>query len=336
MTDEEKSTLTPRGLGTLLKQIFLLLLCTGLFALVLHLYKAPAEAALYAGLLCMCLLLGVGAIEGLRLRQRQQELRRLQKALPDSLQLLPPAHRPLEEEYQQLLRQMAAAHALQVTQEDIRYQQMAEYIALWGHQIKTPLAAQRLLLSKDDSPQGRALGAEVFQVERYVDMALNYIKLEAGADDFRFTLVNLKEAAHEAVRRYARHFVLKKLSLAVQVPGEAQVSTDRKQLLFVLEQLISNGIKYTTTGGLSIAWQEESRTLTIQDTGCGIRPEDIPLLTHQGFTGYNGHIDRQATGLGLYLAGRVCSRLGIALAFDSLWGEGTTVKLTFAEHLQPM
>ena len=76
--------------------------------------------------------------------------------------------------------------------------------------------------------------------------------------------------------------------------------------------------------------------IQVRDTGCGIRPEDIPLLTHQGFTGYNGHIDRQATGLGLYLAGRVCSRLGIALAFDSLWGEGTTVKLTFAEHLQPM
>lgn len=314
--------------------LLLLILCTLIFALVLSLFRAPMEAALYAGLLCLVAFAVLGLIAYLRLRNRHRALVRLQKSLPDSLSLLPPPRDILEKDYQQLLHAMEDLHARRITQEDYRYRSMADYITLWGHQIKTPLAALGLLLSREESEKDAVLKDEVFKVERYVDMALNYMKLEAGADDFRFQQVAVKPAVSQAVRRYARHFVLKRLSLQVDIPEDARVMTDDKQLIFILEQLLSNALKYTETGGLTIRWQQ-SRALMIQDTGCGIRAEDIPLITQQGFTGYNGHIDRQATGIGLYLCKKACERLGIRMDIQSVFGEGTTVSLHFPEDLRP-
>lgn len=316
-------------------QLMLLLLCTAVFALVLGLFKAPLEAALYAGLLCLVALLMIGLVQYLGLRNRHKALLRLLDTLPDSLSLLPEPRDLLEKDYHQLLAAMESLYTKRVTQEDFRYQAMTDYITLWGHQVKTPLSAMGLLLAREEGEKGSALKEELFKIDRYVDMALNYMKLEAGADDFRFQSVPLKAAASQAVRRYARFFVVKRLSLQVDIPEEARVVSDDKQLLFVLEQLLSNALKYTEKGGITLSWQEESQCLTLTDTGRGIKAEDLPLITQQGFTGYNGHVDRQATGIGLYLCQKICGRLGIQMDIASAYGEGTTVTLKFLKALQP-
>ena len=209
---------------------------------------------------------------------------------------------------------------MQAARERLR---LREAILTGVHQIKTPMAVMKLYLGAE-SPEHRAMGAELFRMEQYVDMVLQYLRLDGGENDLVITRCDLDELIREAVRRYGPQFVLRKLSLHYE-PTERTVVTDRKWFVCILEQLLSNAIKYTPEGCITI--RLEGDCLRISDTGIGIAPEDLPRIFEKGYTGENGRLERTSSGLGLYLAGKAAALLHIPITVDSRPGQGTTFTL---------
>ena len=200
-----------------------------------------------------------------------------------------------------------------------------DYYTTWVHQIKTPIAAMRMLLQGEDTEEHRELLAELFRIEQYVEMVLCYFRLDSVSSDFLFKEYELDGIIRQAVRKYATQFVRKKIRLQYE-PTDIAVLTDEKWLLFILEQLLSNAVKYTEEGTVAI-FVDENRVLHIVDTGIGIAPEDLPRVFEKGFTGYNGRADKKSTGLGLYLCRQAANKLSHAMSIQSEVGVGTTVSI---------
>ena len=243
-------------------------------------------------------------------------------ALPEAL---PAPQDALEKEYQAVIRtlvqrQVKTNRALETAQDE-----NLSYYTLWVHQIKTPIAAMRLLLQSGEGAENRALSDELQRIEQYVEMVLGYLRLESGSSDYVIRAYDLDGIVRQAVRKFASQFISKKLRLDYE-PVRTEVLTDEKWLLFVIEQVLSNALKYTRTGGIAITL-EEPKTLCIRDTGIGIAPEDLPRVFEQGFTGYHGRDDKRATGIGLYLCRRILTRLGHTITIESEPGVGTTVRI---------
>ena len=183
----------------------------------------------------------------------------------------------------------------------------------------------RLTLQNEDTPLSRRLTAELGRVERYVEMVLAYLRLDADSTDYVLRECDLDPIVRGAVKKFAGEFIDRHLTLECP-PTNIRVLTDEKWLSFVLEQLLSNALKYTPEGKISIH-MEAPATLCIADTGIGIAPEDLPRVFEQGYTGYNGRGDKRASGLGLYLCRRVCRNLGHTISAESELGRGTTIRL---------
>ena len=198
---------------------------------------------------------------------------------------------------------------------------------MWAHQIKTPIAAMRLLLQQPELDRG-SLEAELFRIEQYVGMVLGYLKLEGDSNDFVLRKRRLDDVVRGCVRKYARLFIIKKLPLNFE-ETRMTVLTDDKWLAFMIEQLLSNSLKYTSQGEIRI--YADGKALVVEDTGIGISAEDLPRLGERGFTGYNGREDKKSTGLGLYLCRRICAKLGHKLVIESTPDVGTRVKILFAD-----
>ncbi len=308
--------------------VLLIVSCGLILYVVTALYQLNMEALGYGGLLCLLPLSLAAWVDYLRYAAHHQALARLLPGLPESISHLPETSGLVQQDYQAALKALYQQHKQQVTQADARSQALAHYYTLWSHQIKTPLAAMRLLLQEDTAHDRKLLG-ELFKVNQYVNMALGYARLDSQASDFVFSRLKLASPVSQTARRFAAQFVAKRLSLNLSVPEEASAVTDEKWLCFLLEQLLSNAIKYTQAGGVSISWEEGQKELIIQDTGMGIMPEDLPRVFEMGFTGYNGRVDQQATGIGLFLARETAQRLGLTLRLDSKPGQGTRAVIGF-------
>lgn len=168
--------------------------------------------------------------------------------------------------------------------------------------------------------------SELFKIEQYVEMVLQYLRLNSSINDFVLKEYVLDDILRQAVHKYAPMFIRKKLTLNYE-PIETKVVTDEKWLVFVIEQILSNAIKYTKTGSISI--YEEAGMLVIEDTGIGILEEDLPRIFENGYTGYNGRSDKKASGIGLYLCRQIFKKLGHKLSVESEAGKGTKVKIVF-------
>ena len=311
------------------RQWKLLLLLTGaafVFASVFSLYDLPLEAVLYAGLLCFLWGLVLFALGFFLFLRRHRELEGLlsqarEKALP-----LPPPGGLLEQDYQALLQAVCADRAALAMETRNHIQDMTDYYTLWAHQIKTPIAAMNLLLQEEPRPE---LEAELLKIEQYVEMVLGYLRLGSDATDYVFRRCPLDPLLRQAVRKYARLFILKKISLDLRETGKT-VLTDEKWLSFVIEQLLSNAIKYTPEGG-RVRIYGDGDTLVIADSGIGIREEDLPRVFEKGYTGYTGREDKKSTGIGLYLCREVMDRLNHGISIASRPGQGTLVRLDLSQ-----
>lgn len=186
------------------------------------------------------------------------------------------------------------------------------------------------LSSAADITDLEELNGELQRIEQYVEMVMCYLRLNTDSTDYVFRECSLDAVICQAVRRYASAFIRKKLQLCYE-PTAARVVTDEKWLQFVLEQLLSNALKYTKEGAITITL-EEPKTLCIQDTGIGIAPEDLPRICEKGYTGGNGRADKQASGIGLYLCSRICRNLGHRLTITSEPGVGTRVQLDLQQE----
>ena len=228
----------------------------------------------------------------------------------------------------ELLALCAQQQALE-TRMNAQYQDMLDYYTLWAHQIKTPIAAMRLRLQSEDSDSSRRLLADLGRIEQYVEMVLTYLRLEGEGTDYVFREAKLDDIVRPALRRFAGEFIARRLALDY-TPTDVRVFTDEKWLSFVIEQVLSNALKYTPQGGVSV-YVEEPKTLCIRDTGIGIAPEDLPRVFERGYTGLQGRADKRASGIGLYLCRRICRNLGHTITAESRPGEGTTVRIKLEE-----
>ena len=232
-------------------------------------------------------------------------------------------------DYRALTRALLAQQRTLETQLNSRYQDMLDYYTLWAHQIKTPIAAMRLRLQSEDSDFARRLLSDLGRIEQYVEMVLTYLRLEGEGTDYVFCEARLDDIVRPALRRFAGEFIARRLTLDY-TPTDVRVLTDEKWLSFVIEQVLSNALKYTPQGGVSV-YVEEPKTLCIRDTGIGIAPEDLPRVFERGYTGLQGRADKRASGIGLYLCRRICRNLGHTITAESRPGEGTTVRIKLEE-----
>lgn len=307
------------------KHLAMLALFSCVFAGVLWLYELPAEAVLYAALLCVaigCVFAGIGYNQ---FRQKHKILTEMLNHIGDGVDVLSPPADLIEDDYQSLLRELFARKAHADAEADERYTDLNEYYTLWAHQIKTPIAAMRLLLQSGDAPPIEELSGQLFAIEQYVEIALQYLRVESLSSDLLIRRYPLDELVRQAVRKYAKLFIHKKIALNLSELN-AEVLTDEKWLVFVIEQLLSNALKYTRAGTISI-YAKPGDVLIIEDTGIGIRQEDLPRVFERGYTGFNGRDDKRSTGIGLYLCREILDKLNHRIELESDIGKGTRVGL---------
>ena len=206
---------------------------------------------------------------------------------------------------------------------------LLDYYTLWVHQIKTPIAASKLLVQDlQEQMLKNQLEQELFKIDSYTNLVLQYLRLESFHDDLVVEKENIGDLIKEVVKKYALFFMQQGLSLNLHDLNHT-VITDKKWFLVILEQVLSNSLKYTKQGSIEIFFQED--TLYMKDTGLGIQNSDLLRVFERGFSGYNGRLTHQSSGLGLYLSKKIADKLGHELHLHSVVGEGTTVMITFKE-----
>ncbi|MGM9662756.1 MAG: sensor histidine kinase [Oscillospiraceae bacterium] len=321
------------ALAYLKRQYKLLLLLAGavcVFAAVFALYDLPLEAVAYAGALCLALGLLFFAVGYSRFLRRHRELQGLLRQAGEKVLPLPPARGLLEEDYQALLREVCRERNRLAAESENRLREMTDYYSLWAHQIKTPIAAMDLLLQEGGSPHQGELETELLKIGQYVEMVLSYLRLGSDSTDYVLRQCRVDDILRQAVRKFAKLFILKKITLDLRETGRTVV-TDEKWLLFVVEQVLSNALKYTPAGG-SIRIYGDGAAVVIADSGIGIREEDQARVFEKGFTGYNGREDKKSTGIGLYLCRQVMDRLNHGISLTSQPGRGTAVRLELEQE----
>lgn len=299
------------------------------FSVSFFLYRLPVEAVMYPTLLCTVIGLVILIFDFQRVKGQHKELARI-KSITDAIAAVLPGDESIQnEDYREIIRLLCEEHTQYQTATNRQYADMTDYYTVWAHQIKTPIAAMRLTLQNEDSALSRKLTSDLFRIEQYVEMVLTFLRLDAESTDYVFKEYDLDSIVKSAVRKFSSEFIDRKLRLIYE-PLNASVITDEKWLSFVIEQILSNALKYTPSGSITISLVGE-KTLRIQDTGIGIDPSDLPRIFENGYTGFNGRTDRKASGIGLYLCRRVCNDLGHTITASSIADVGTTIDIDLTQ-----
>ena len=301
------------------------LFCALSGVLIFWLYGLPGEAIAY--LLCLCCI-GTSfwaVLSFVRFWRKHKILRKMEEAIFVTAEDLPETTTLIEEDYQHLIQRLVRENRQRQAAADSMLEDLTSYYTLWVHQIKTPIAAMDLLLQAGPD-RATEMEIELQKIAQYVDMVLQYLRLDSTDKDLVLQRCQLDAVVRQTVRKYAKLFILKKIQLVFQ-ETTWEVLSDEKWLCFLLEQLLSNALKYTPEGGKISIFLEGETNLVIADTGIGIAPEDLPRVFEKGFTGNNGRMDKKATGIGLYLCRRVTNLLGHTISIASEPGVGTQVLL---------
>lgn len=322
----------------------------GILYLVLYLYNIRQDALRYMVLLGGFFCLAAGTLGFIHYLRHYEKVAQAVKGLPDELGEFPESEEITEEIYQSRLTELFEDKNTLESKMRIGYQEMQDYYGMWVHQIKTPISAMNLLLQtmEENNEEQRKeavkeLKLELFKTEQYVEMVLTYLRVGDISSDMMLCWYKIDTLIKQAVRKYSQMFILKKIKLNYEGCSQ-MVLTDEKWMVFILEQILSNALKYTKKGAISIytepeknleagsvAMHEKEReesghsVLVIEDTGIGISKEDLPRVFEKGFTGYNGRQDKRSTGIGLYLCKSVCEKLNHEIAIYSVQGKGTKV-----------
>lgn len=244
-----------------------------------------------------------------------------------------------EQDYQNIIKNLKEQNSELKSQERIFKQEMSDYYSMWVHQIKTPIAAMHVLqqILEEEYPEQKYIKEsklELFKIEQYVEMVLTYLRMGEMSGDLKFEKYSLDAIVRQVIRKYSQMFILRKIHLQYAKTSQCIV-TDEKWLQFVLEQVLSNALKYTKDGGMIFIYTEEKenkKCLVIEDSGIGIQAEDLPRVFEKGFTGYNGRADKKSTGIGLYMCKKIMERLNHQIWIESEIDKGTKVYLDLARE----
>ena len=327
--------------------IALFLAGTALHCFSLWLERADLTDILYFALLDICLY-AVIFVAGLWLYQKKvRHLEEIGRQSVFNEKDLPEARDSIEEGYSRIIENIDAERHSAFNDTRKMQADMKDYYSMWVHQIKTPIAALQLLLQvqrseweNTEAPEDvcirqmqvtSEMEEEMFRIEQYVGMALQYQRINSDSNDFVLEQVPLDSVIREAIHKYAKVMIRKRIPLRYGGCSEVVV-TDAKWLSFVVEQLLSNAVKYTKEGEIEVTVEkgENECFFCVSDHGCGIREEDIPRVFEKGYTGFNGHQDKHSTGIGLYLCRQILDKLGHTISLESRIGEGTKVRIGFS------
>lgn len=310
-----------------------------IFGILFYLYDIPFDAIIYGCELsfawsAVCLL-----IDFYKYYKRHKLLHINREQFFENAEELPEYMDIIECDYQELAKELYQAKQGLISKNRIAKKELLDYYGMWVHQIKTPIAAldillqntERMLYQLDEKEMMQKvisvsdMKMELFKIEQYVEMALNYLRVEDISSDLVFKKQELDDMVCQVIRKYAKIFISKKIKMDFK-PTKVSIVTDEKWFIFVLEQIISNALKYIKKGQISIYMKEKS--LVIEDTGIGIPAEDLPRIFEKGFTGYNGRENKKSTGIGLYLCKNIMDKLQWNITVDSEVGSGTKIYLT--------
>lgn len=310
-----------------------------IFGILFYLYDIPFDAIIYGCELSFVWCAVCLFIDFYKYYKRHKLLHINREQFFDDAEQLPEHMDIIEYDYQELAKELYQAKQELISKNRIAKKELLDYYGMWVHQIKTPIAAldillqntERMLYQLDEKEMMQKaisvsdMKMELFKIEQYVEMALNYLRVEDISSDLVFKKQELDDMVCQVIRKYAKIFISKKIKMDFK-PTKACIVTDEKWFIFVLEQLISNALKYTKKGQISIYMKEKS--LVIEDTGIGIPAEDLPRIFEKGFTGYNGRKNKKSTGIGLYLCKNIMDKLQWNITVDSEVGSGTKIYLT--------
>ena len=207
--------------------------------------------------------------------------------------------------------------------------ELQEYFLIWIHQIKTPITAGKLICDSDiENENVKNIKKELIYIEDYTNMALSYLKMANHNTDMDISLVNLDDIIRPLIKKYAILFISNNIKLEYKKLN-VKVITDSKWCMVVIEQLLSNAIKYTKNGIVSISFNKKENYLEIKDNGIGIKDSDLPKIFDKGYSGFNGRQNQKSTGIGLFLVKQILDKLGQKVKLESKLGEGTSVKVYF-------
>lgn len=336
------------------KVIIFFVIAILIFLIIIRLYKLPLEAVGYAALLCLVLAFIFLIYDFYFYRKRNKELVRMMVSITETMDGMPIPKTLTEENWNTLVTMSHGVNLENKNEFNNTITEMMDYYTMWVHQVKTPIAAMRLLLQSSDENISAALkkdlNSELFKIEQYCEMVLSYMRLESNSTDYVFKEYDLDSIIKQTVKKYSVPFINKKISLDYEDTG-LSVLTDEKWLGFALEQILSNAVKYTDSGSVSIrkATFDEINTsksnigddysddclvennvgkyLVIEDTGIGIASADLPRVFEKGYTGYNGRVNKKSTGIGLFLTKKILTKLGHSIEIYSEPGHGTKVIL---------
>lgn len=329
--------------------ILMIITMSCIHLLYMYLIGARKQDVVYAAVLDAILLLITVFVGYLRYSSKVKALSNALKRPVEEQAQLPEATDDVEILYHRLLENQSIARSESESSAAVRQSRMRDYYSMWVHQIKTPISAMKLLLEAEREELGQLMcdeeqqaafkelsdnldsfEDELFRIEEYVGMALQYQRVSSTENDFVLEKVSLDGVIRDTIKKYAK--IMIRRHIGINYSGtKKQVYTDEKWLAFILEQILSNAIKYTQQGFVTIETAEEKDRffITIKDTGIGIKAEDLPRVFEKGYTGYNGHADKKATGIGLYLCRQMADKLGHTIRMESELGKGTKVWIGF-------
>lgn len=309
--------------------ISIVFICYGIFLMVFSLYSLPLEAIAYGVLLTFVFIFTVWVADFISFYNKHNILQKLKKNIVFADFALPSTGNLIEKDYQELITIIDKNRMQIINKKDNDFIDMIEYYTVWVHQIKTPIAAMRLLLQSEPAKIYNELLEQLFKIEQYAEMVLQYLRTENMNNDLMLKMYSLDDIVKQAVRKYAKLFIYKKIKLNYRNLN-CFILTDEKWLIFVIEQILSNCLKYTISGCVSIYMDKQlPKTLVIEDTGIGIEQEALPRVFEKGFTGYNGRMNKTSTGIGLYLCKKILNKLSHTIMIESEVGKGTKVKIGF-------
>jgi signal transduction histidine kinase len=298
-----------------------------IFLVVFSLYSLPLEPVIYA----MCLSVFFSSIvvifKFIKFYNKHMMLRNLKENTAEVENEIMFSNNLIENDYVELIKIINKDLSDLINEKNRAYADMMDYYTMWAHQIKTPIAAMRLILQTNKTEKNTELLEQLFKIEQYVEMVLQFLRMESMSSDLMFKKYPLDDIIKQAIRKYSKSFIYKKIKLNYKNVNQ-EVLTDEKWLVFVIEQILSNALKYTFSGEISIYMDEKSHMkLVIEDTGMGISHEDLPRVFEKGFTGYNGRLDKKSTGIGLYLCKQILNKLSHTISIESEVEKGTKVKI---------
>lgn len=209
-----------------------------------------------------------------------------------------------------------------------------EYFLLWVHQIKTPITVLNLLIRKEKL-DSKKIKEQIFYIEQYTNMAISYIKLRDRNSDMDISIVKLDDIIKKLLKKYSTIFIEKRITLNYNLV-EKEIISDSKWLFILIEQILSNSLKYTKKGSITIKYNEKENVLLIIDTGIGIKEEDMKKIFDLGYSGFNGRVNEKSSGLGLYLVKKISKILDIEVKAKSTLNKGSTFYIYFNSKLTKM